>query len=154
MTGAGEGRAAARVNLRMWSDQTPFHDAGKTIALRPERIDKKGEVVLNPRGQPLRNLDPRHDVSFEDARLGDGSELAPCVDAILAALRSSAYADGTRSKAIDATLWIAVFDETFAYEGAIGEAAIAEARKLGVRLFIEDYPRQAPDGSIWTHWLT
>jgi hypothetical protein len=37
---------------------------------------------------------------------------------------------------------------------AIGEATIARARELGVKLFIEDYTRRADDGSIFKIWLT
>ena len=144
---------SARVGLRMWSDEVPFRDAGRKIKLGPEIVAVKGEPNTGYKGVPFRPA-RRHYVSFAETKLEDGTALDGCVNAILSALDSSAYASGTRSKAIDATLWIAVFRDQFAYQGAISEATIARARDLGVKLFIEDYTREGADGAPLKLWLS
>jgi hypothetical protein len=144
---------SARVGLRMWSDEVPFQDAGRKIKLAPEIVAVKGEPSTGYKRVPLRPA-RRHYVSFAETKLEDGTALDGCVNAILSALDSSAYASGTRAKDIDATLWIAVFDKDFAYQGAISEATVGRARDLGVKLFIEDYTRDGPDGAPLKLWLT
>jgi hypothetical protein len=51
-------------------------------------------------------------------------------------------------------LWTAIFDENFAYQDAIGEATMARARELGVKLLIEDYTRYDDGGVPLKIWLT
>jgi len=118
---------SARVNLRMWSDEVQFRDAAQRIKLAPEIVAVKGEPGAGYKGVPLRPA-RRHYVSFAETKLEDGTALDGCVNAILSALESSAYTSGTRSKEIDAELWIAVFRDQFAYQDAISEATIARAR--------------------------
>ncbi len=125
----------------MWSDTTSFSDLRQHIAFVPHIVASKGDVRKDLKGAPLNSRFGRNYVSFEEFELNDACELQPCVVA------SSEYARLIRAKDVEATLWTAVFRQEFAYQGAIGESAIARASAIGVRLFIEDYTRP-DDGSV------
>jgi hypothetical protein len=143
----------AGVGLRMWSDTTSFSDVRQRIALVPEIIANKGEVRKDSKGKPLNSRFGRNYVSFKESELNDASELQPCLENILQSVASSEYASLIRAKVVEATLWIAIFRQSFAYQGAIGESAIARASAIGVRLFIEDYTRLDDDGVPKKVWL-
>ncbi len=146
-------RPGARVNLRMWSNDVSFHSAADRIALAPIIVGVKGEPRVGRKGEQLCPA-RRHYLSLSESKLYDSSELDACVNAFLSALELSAYAAGTKARAIEATVWIAIFDDNFEYQDAIGEATIARARDLGVKLFIDDFTRQASDGAPLAIWLT
>jgi len=95
----------------------------------------------------------RNYVSFEEFELNDACELQPCVENISQAVASSEYARLIRAKDVEATLWTAVFRQDFAYQGGIGESAIARASAIGARLFIEDYTRPDDGGVPKNIWL-
>lgn len=146
-------RPGARVSLRMWSDTTSFSDVRQHIAFAPHIVASKGDVRKDLKGAPLNSRFGRNYVSFEESELNDASELQPCVGSTLEAVAASEYANLIRHEVVEATLWIAVFRQDFAYQGAIGESAIARASALGVRLFIEDYSRLDDDGVPTKIWL-
>jgi len=146
-------RPGAKVNLRLWSDTTPFGGARRGIALVPEIIADKGDARRDRKGGPLNSRFGRNYVSFEESGLNDAGQLEPCVAEILQAVTGSVYANLIKAKDIDATLWIAIFKPNFAYQGAIGENAVARASALGVRIFIEDYTRVDEEGVPTKIWL-
>jgi hypothetical protein len=149
----GVARPGAKVNLRLWSDTTSFGDVRRRIALVPKIIANKGDARKNRKGAPLNSRFGRNYVSFEESELNDAAGLEPCVANILQSVAASAYANLIRAKDVDATLWIAIFKPHFAYQGAVGEGAIARASALGVRLFIEGYTRTDDEGVPTKIWL-
>jgi hypothetical protein len=143
-------RFGARVNLR---DTTSFGDARRRIALVPEIIANKGDARRDRKGASLNSRFSRNYVSFEESGLNDAAELQPRVAEILPAVADSAYAELIKAEDVDATLWIAIFEAGFAYQGAIGESIVERAAAIGVRLFIEDYTRLDNEGVPTKIWL-
>lgn len=70
-------RPGAKVNLRLWSDTTPFGDVRRRIALVPEIIADKGDARRDRKGAPLNSRFGRDYVSFDESDLSEAAQIWP-----------------------------------------------------------------------------
>ena len=136
-----------RINLRLWSDETPLREFANTTSLVAKHIQEKNAPVKLANGKIRASKASRHYLSFESNDLNDADEANLRIREILDALRGTELARLIASGAVDAEIDLAAFHGDVDWEAQLDPRLVAAARAANIRMVVEHYDKFTDEGA-------
>lgn len=143
-----------RINLRIWSDSEQLGPLVQASARRCAHLHVKGQNAIEQNGTAGRVFG-RHYASFEDVETSDANEIVPIISQWLNEIDAGEppIAKLANSGMIEAVLWIAIICRSPVNSPKIPEELTAQAKKLGVKVLVENYTMFDDEGVPLKIWL-
>jgi hypothetical protein len=139
-----------RVNLRLWSDETPLRHFTTGTGLIAKYIHDKGSPVKLANGKIRASKATRHYVGFENADVNEPEEANQRIGEILAALRGTELGRLIASDAVEAEICLTAFHGDVPWEARLAAGLIQAARVANVKIVVEHYDKFTEQGEPLT----
>jgi hypothetical protein len=136
-----------KVNLRLWSGETPLREPAKDTGLTPKYVHDKGAPVKLANGKIRASKAARHYLSFEDSDVNRPDEANLRIREILDALRGTELARLIASGAVEAEIDLAAFHGDVDWEAQLDPQLVAAARAANIRMIVEHYDKFTDEGA-------
>lgn len=136
-----------KVNLRLWSDDTPLREPAKETGLAARIVHDKGAPVQLANGKIRASKAACHYLAFESSDVNESAEVNQRIRQILHALRGTELARLIASDAVKAEIDLAAFHGDIDWETQLDPRLVASARAAKVRIVVVHYDKFTDEGA-------